>query len=94
MPSVGVGVVDDEVDHRAGRLEMTSCVADRDAELLLDGGEEFVECPTHRRAHGRDERCVIGRPMWRRASSARSNAALQSTELPLATPDVSILPST
>src|SRR5690242_10994539 len=37
---------DDVFDHGARRVQLLS-VLDRDAELLLDVGEEFVESPTH-----------------------------------------------
>src|SRR5262245_49251683 len=43
-----VGVVHDEVDDLAGRLEEgIGCLSNPDAELLLDGREEFFECPGH-----------------------------------------------
>jgi hypothetical protein len=43
-----LGVVDDEVDHRTGRLEIGLVgVADADAELFFDRREEFIERPAH-----------------------------------------------
>src|SRR5690242_17982759 len=36
----------DVIDHGAGRIELFG-VIDRHAELLLDAGKEFVECPAH-----------------------------------------------
>jgi len=47
-PIRGRAVLNQVIDNRSGRLEIPLAgFTDRNAELVFDGGEEFVECPAH-----------------------------------------------